>query len=116
MLNRTDPTSDLPLFAQVAASIRADAVAGRLAPGDRLPAARDMAGALGINVHTVLRAYQELRDEGLIDMRRGRGAVVTDAVKPLAELQDDLRALATRAHTLGLSPDSLASIIKEMSP
>lgn len=116
MLIRTDSTSDQPLFAQVASSIRSDAAAGRLRPGDRLPAARDVAAALGINLHTVLRAYQELRDEGLVDMRRGRGAVVTDAAAPLAELADDARALAARAHALGLSTDSLASIIKEMEP
>lgn len=116
MLIRTDPASDLPLFAQVASSIRTDAAAGRIRPGDRLPAAREVAASLGINLHTVLRAYQELRDEGLVDMRRGRGAVVTDAATPLAELHDDIRALATRAHDLGLSSDSLASIIKEMTP
>lgn len=116
MLIRTDPNSDQPLFAQVASSIRADAAAGRIRPGDRLPAAREVAASLGINLHTVLRAYQELRDEGLVDMRRGRGAVVTDAATPLAELHDDIRALAERAHGLGLSTDSLASIIKEMTP
>jgi GntR family transcriptional regulator len=116
MLIRTDPASDQPLFAQVAAAIRADAVAGRLAAGARLPAARDVASALGINLHTVLRAYQELRDEGLVDMRRGRGAVVTEAAAQLAELHDDIRALADRARSLGLSPDALASLIKEMTP
>ncbi len=115
MLVRIDPASDQPLFAQVAASIRADAAAGVLRPGDRLPAARDVADALGINLHTVLRAYQELRAEGLVDMRRGRGAVVTDAATPLAELHDDIRALVAQAHALGLSSDSLASMIKEMT-
>lgn len=115
MLVRIDPASDQPLFAQVAASIRADAAAGALRPGYRLPAARDVADALGINLHTVLRAYQELRAEGLVDMRRGRGAVVTDAATPLAELHDDIRALVAHAHALGLSSDSLASMIKEMT-
>jgi len=113
MLLRVDPASDAPLFAQVAASVRADAAAGRLKPGDRLPSARDIAGALGVNLHTVLRAYQELRDEGLVDMRRGRGAVVTDAAAPLAHLRDDVIALTERARALGLSPDMLAALVKE---
>ena len=113
MLLRIDPTSDEPLFAQVAASVRMDAAAGRLRPGDRLPAAREVADALGVNLHTVLRAYQDLRDEGLVDMRRGRGAVVTDAVGPLAELHHDIRALADKARALGLSSDTLASLVKE---
>jgi GntR family transcriptional regulator len=115
MLVRIDPDSDAPLFAQVAASVRADAAAGRIRAGDRLPAARDVAVALGVNVHTVLRAYQELRDEGLVDMRRGRGAVVTDAAASLAALHRDVRELAARARALGLSPESLSSLVKEAS-
>ncbi|MBD8024976.1 GntR family transcriptional regulator [Microbacterium gallinarum] len=113
MLIRIDPASEDPIFAQVAASVRADAATGRLRPGDRLPSARDVADALGVNLHTVLRAYQDLRDEGLVDMRRGRGAVVTDAATPLAQLYDDIAALARRARALGLSPDTLASLVKE---
>ena len=113
MLIRIDPTSDDPLFAQVAASVRADAAAGRLRPGDRLPSAREVAEALGVNLHTVLRAYQDLRDEGLVDMRRGRGAVLTDAALPLSQLNDDIAALAARAQPLGLAADTLASLVKE---
>ncbi len=113
MLLRIDPHSGVPLFAQVAASVRADVAAGRLRVGDRLPAARDVAKALDMNVHTVLRAYQLLRDEGLVDMRRGRGAVVTEAAGAIADLQDDIRALRVRARALGLSPDALASLLRE---
>jgi len=113
MLIRVDPASDVPIFAQVAASVRADAASGRLQSGDRLPSAREVAGSLEVNLHTVLRAYQELRDEGLVDMRRGRGAVVTDAVAPLAQLHDDVVALVERARALGLSPDTLAALVKE---
>lgn len=113
MLIRIDPASDVPIFAQVAASVRADAASGRLRAGDRLPSAREVASSLEVNLHTVLRAYQELRDEGLVDMRRGRAAVVTDAVEPLAQLHDDVIALTERARALGLSPDTLAALVKE---
>lgn len=113
MLIRVDPASETPIFAQVAASVRADAAAGRLRPGDRLPSAREVAGALGVNLHTVLRAYQLLREEGLVDMRRGRGAVATDAVEPLAQLHHDIETLVARARALGLAPDTLAALVKE---
>ena len=115
MLIRIDPQSEAPIFAQIAASVRADLAAGRLAPGDRLTSARDVASALGVNLHTVLRAYQDLRDEGLVEMRRGRGATVTDAAAPLAELHDDVVALVAKARRLGLSSDTLASLVKETS-
>ena len=113
MLIRIDPASDTAIFAQIAASVRADIGAGRLRVGDRLPAARDVAGAAGVNLHTVLRAYQDLRDEGLVDMRRGRGATVTERASALARLHDDIADLAARARALGISTDTLASLMKE---
>ncbi|UUT35590.1 GntR family transcriptional regulator [Microbacterium elymi] len=113
MLIRIDPASDAALFDQVAASVRAEIAAGRLRAGDRLPAAREVAASLRVNVHTVLRAYQLLRDEGLVDIRRGRGVLVTDAAAPLAELADDIRALVVRGVALGLSPTTLAALVKE---
>ncbi|MCQ2001557.1 GntR family transcriptional regulator [Arthrobacter zhaoxinii] len=113
MFVKVDSSSDERLFAQLAASIRADAAAGRLRPGDRLPSARDVAESLGVNVHTVLHAYQELREEGLIELRRGRGAVVTEAATPLAALHADIKALAAKAKALGLSPETLAACVRE---
>jgi len=115
VLFRIDPSSAQPLFAQVAAAVRAEVVAGRLQVGDRLPPARDVAESLGINVHTVLHAYQDLRDEGLIELRRGRGTTVTSTAAPLAALHDDLERLVARAQSLGLSPETLAAMIKEIS-
>ncbi len=115
MLIRTDPSSDVPLFAQIAASVRADIVASRLLPGDRLPSAREVASALDVNIHTVLRAYQELRDEGLVQMHRGRGAIVTGAAAGLAELRDDMTALTHRARERGLSADALAALIRNIA-
>lgn len=113
MLIRIDADSPRPLFEQVASSVRADILTGRLAPGDRLPSAREVAESLDINLHTVLHAYQQLRDEGLVDLRRGRGAVVAASAAPLAELSADIAALVTRAAGLGLSPATLAALVKE---
>ena len=113
MLLRIDPESEAPLFAQIADSVRADAAAGRLRPGERLPAAREVAAALAVNVHTVLHAYQDLRDEGLVELRRGRGAVVTAQAGILAELHHDIQRLVARARAAGLSPETLAALVKE---
>ncbi|MEV4774142.1 GntR family transcriptional regulator [Microbacterium sp. LTA6] len=115
MLLTIEPHSERPLFEQVAASVRTGIASGRIRPGDRLPAAREIAAGLGVNLHTVLHALQNLRDEGLIDLRRGRGAVVAPAADALAELHADVNALVARAAAVGLTPDTLAALIKEHS-
>lgn len=113
MLIRIDPTSDEPVFAQLASSIRADVGAGRLKPGHRLPSAKDVAESLGVNLHTVLRSYQELRDEGLVDIRRGRGAVITEGATAAAHLVADVRALVRRAEDLGVSRATLTGLVRD---
>lgn len=113
MLIRVDPSSAVPLFDQLAASIRESAITGRVAAGERLPAARELADSLDINVHTVLRAYQLLRDEGLIELRRGRGAIVTDRAREYARLSGAIAALVVEARALDVSPATLTALIRE---
>lgn len=110
MLIRVDTSSDRPLFTQVADAVRAAVLLGDVATGDRLPSARDLAASLEVNLHTVLRAYQVLRDEGVIDMRRGRGAVVVADSEHWATLHTAMRAVAAEARRLGLGPDAVASL------
>lgn len=112
MLIRIDPTSEEPVFAQLAGSIRAEIAAGRVLPGEKLPTAKEVAGTLDVNLHTVLRAYQELRDEGLIDIRRGRGAVVTQAATAAAELNAEIQSLVRRAAALGISRATVAGLVQ----
>lgn len=111
MLIRIDEASERPIYAQIADSVRGDMLAGRIAPGLVLPPAREVATGLGANVHTVLRAYQLLRDEGLIDLKRRRGAVVTDAAAHLTTLSGDIDALVARALSMGLTPEALSSMV-----
>jgi GntR family transcriptional regulator len=64
------------LHEQVAAEIRRAIADGEAKPGERLPPAQDFAAVLGVNRNTVLRAFRQLRDEGLLEFRRGRGVTV----------------------------------------
>lgn len=114
MLFRVDPTSSQPLFEQVAGSVRRALHEGELTSGDRLPPAREVAGSLQVNLHTVLRAYQLLRDEGLVDLRRGRGAVVTGA-DPAAQaaVRRAARTLVDAARTAGLDVDDVHLIVTQ---
>ena len=114
MLFRIDPTSDEPLYAQLASQVRSGIARGTLTTGERLPSARDLATSLEVNLHTVLHAYQELRDENLIELRRGRGAVVTGHGSPdLAELHAAVDALVTTSRRLGVAPETVTTLVKE---
>ena len=71
-----DRSGPIPLHDQVAAQIRRAIAEGEAGPGDRLPLAKDLAAVLGVNKNTVLRALHMLREEGLLEFRRGRGITV----------------------------------------
>ena len=113
MLIRVDPSSPTPLGEQVAASVRRSVAEDRAGPGDRLPPAREVAASLGINLHTVLRGYQQLRDEGLLDLRRGRGAVLTaGATGGRAEITERATELVALARRLGLGEDDVLGMVR----
>lgn len=116
MLFRIDPGSSAPLFAQLATSVRAELVRGALKPGQRLPPARELAASLDINLHTVLRAYQELRDEGLVELRRGRGAVIRERADGSAVLRTDVQRLVAEARRLGVAPNTLIALVRQEYP
>ena len=113
MLFRIDASSPAPLFEQLAASVRFEAGRGGVRAGDRLPSAREVAASLEVNVHTVLRAYQLLRDEGLVDLRRGRGAVITDRATHYSELGEAIPRLVASAKEIGLGVHTLAAMIRQ---
>jgi GntR family transcriptional regulator len=72
-IDRDEPTE---LYEQVAAEIRRAIADGEATAGERLPPARDLAAVLEVNTNTVLRALRLLREEGLLEFRRGRGVTV----------------------------------------
>lgn len=105
MLIRIDTAATTPIYTQIAREVRRAATAGEVQVGDRLPAARDLARSLEVNMHTVLRAYADLRDEGVIELRRGRGAVVVAVPSTPDEVTGAVRELLAlaRRHDIPLS-------------
>jgi len=85
---------------------------GEVRPGDRLPPAKDLADVLEVNSNTVLRALRALRDEGLLEFRRGRGITVTGAPHRGAVVART-RELVQYARGQGYPIDELIRIIKD---
>ena len=113
MLWRVDPSAPTPLFEQVAASVRRAIADGTLQAKEHLPSAKDVAAALGINMHTVLRAYQRLRDEGLIELRKGRGAVVLAEATGFSRLNELITQTMEESSRLGIPLDDLIHMFQE---
>jgi GntR family transcriptional regulator len=110
-VSRRDPT---PLHEQVAAAIRRAISDGDAGPGDRIPQARDLAAVLGVNRNTVLRALRMLRDEGLLEMGRGRTIRVTGTPDQSAVIART-RALIDFARQRGYSYDEVIEIIHNLA-
>jgi len=110
---KLDPDNPLDLHQQVAAEIRRAIAIGEANPGELLPPAKDLAHVLGINPNTVLRALRQLRDEGLLDFRRGRGITVTGTPQQGA-LVERARELLTYARSHGYKPDELVELIQHL--
>src|SRR5437879_8955609 len=106
-IDRQEPTE---LFEQVAAEIRRAIADGEAKPGERLPPARDLAAVLGVNTNTVLRSLRLLRDEGMLEFRRGRGITVAGSAERGA-VTARARDLVRFARRQGYRVDELLRII-----
>jgi GntR family transcriptional regulator len=109
LIDRGDPTL---LHEQVAAEIRRAIADGEAGPGERLPPARDLAQVLGVNANTVLRALRQLRDEGLVEFRRGHGITVAGRAPARSAVVTRARELLQFARHQGYQPEELIQIIQ----
>ncbi len=114
MLIRLTPDDASPLHEQIAGAVRQAIIEGSLVNGERLPAAKVLGESLGVSLHTVLHAYQDLRHQGLIELRRGRGAVVIAPETVTREhatriLDEAARQLAG----LGLSTETTLALFRQ---
>jgi GntR family transcriptional regulator len=109
-IDREDP---LELHEQVAAEIRRAIAEGEAKPGERLPPAKDLAAVLDVNTNTVLRALRQLRDEGLLEFRRGRGITVAGTPERGAVVAQ-AKELVRLARRHGYRVDELVRIIEQV--
>ncbi|HEY2588127.1 MAG TPA: GntR family transcriptional regulator [Tepidisphaeraceae bacterium] len=119
MFLRLEPSSGVPITRQIADQVRAHCAAGTLAPGDRLPSVRQLAQQLAINQNTVLRVYERLTAEGLLERRHGDGTYIADRLPPgrlkaqRELLRQEVERLARRATDLGIDATEVHELLDE---
>jgi GntR family transcriptional regulator len=111
---KVDRHASAHAYEQVAAELRRAIADGEAKPGERLPPAKDMAAVLGVNTNTVLRSLRLLRDEGLLEFRRGRGISVAGTPERGAVVQR-ARELVEFARRQGYRTDELVEIIENVA-
>jgi len=119
MFLRIEKGSAVPISRQIADQIATLCASGGVRPGERLPSVRELARELAVNQNTVLRVYERLCGEGLLEMRHGQGTFVVGRMSKTrmaahrSRLIDELRQIARQAVGLGLSTDELHELLAE---
>ena len=114
MLIEIDFNSDEALYLQLRNQIIMGIATTELKEGDSLPSVRQLAETVGINMHTVNKAYSVLRQEGFVKVDRRRGAVIAvdlDRIKALEELKRDLLVVLARSSCKGISRQAVHELI-----
>lgn len=87
---KTEFSPNIPIYVQVIEYIKKEIVTGRLAPGEKIPAVRELASELQVNPNTIQRTFQELEREGIAETRRGTGRFVTMNEEKITELRKEM--------------------------
>jgi len=110
MIFTIDFNSDEALYVQLCNQIIMCIANEKIHEGDSLPSVRQLADNIGINMHTVNKAYSVLRQEGYIKLDRRHGAVIAldiDRIKAMNELTDELRVVVAKAMCRNISTDEI---------
>lgn len=116
---RIDRRAGTAVYAQLVQQVTQAVLTGRLAPGDRLPTAREVAERNGINPNTVLRAYRDLEVAGLVEPRQGSGTFVRQVPSrpaiDVTQLRQELAGWVGRARAAGLEPADIQALVADVT-
>ena len=118
MFLEIDFKSDLPIYEQIRRGIIMGLSKGEIKPGDKLPSVREMAENIGINLHTVNKAYKLLEGDGVLTMDRRFGSLVSGENYPMKDfdsekMASELELLIAIAKLKGLSEEEFISNINK---
>lgn len=117
MVIEIDFNSDEAIYMQVTNQIIMGIATSRLQEGDTLPSVRQLAEAIGINMHTVNKAYSLLRQEGFVTIDRRRGTVVSvdvNKMRALEELKRNLMVVLARGRCRNVGREEVHQLIDQI--
>ena len=117
MIIEIDFNSDEALYLQLRNQIILGIATSRIREGDELPSVRQLAEDIGINMHTVNKAYTVLKQEGFVKVDRRRGAVISidaDRVEAIEELRGNLKVILAKGICKNISREEVHALIDEI--
>lgn len=117
MIIEIDFNSDEALYLQLRNQIIMGIATSQFREGDSLPSVRQLADSIGINMHTVNKAYTVLKQEGYVKVDRRKGAVIAidaDKVRTLEELRQGLQVILAKGSCKNISKEEIYEIIEEI--
>lgn len=117
MLIEIDFNSDEAIYVQLQNQIIMGIAMNLIQEGDSLPSVRQLANTVGINMHTVNKAYSILKQEGFIRLDRRKGAVIAidmDKARELLEMKEQLRVLLARGRCKNISKEEVYALVEEI--
>ena len=114
MVIRIGQSDEVPIYLQIRDQIIEGIARGELSSGDSLPSVRQLAADLGINLHTVNKAYSVLKQEGFLRVDRRRGAVIaldTDKMRTISEMRRDLSVILARGVCKNVSREEVHNLV-----
>lgn len=117
MIIEIDFNSNEALYMQLRNQIILGIATSRYHEGDTLPSVRSLADEIGINMHTVNKAYTVLKQEGFVKVDRRRGAVIAvsaDRLRAMEETGAELRVILAKASCMGISKEEIHQLIDEI--
>lgn len=116
-----NPRSDVPIYQQLVDGVKKAVARGILAPGDKLPSVRELAGRIAINPNTIAKAYQEMEREGIIETLRGRGSFIAevqarsiDREEKKRRMREMLEKVLVEAYYMQMEEDEVLAMVEEI--
>lgn len=117
MLVKIDFNSEEAIYMQIRNQIIMGIATSKIQEGDSLPSVRQMADIIGINMHTVNKAYAVLREEGIIHLDRRRGAVIAidiDKLQAMEDMKSQLRVLLAKGRCKSITKEDVYTLVDEI--
>ncbi|MDK2886263.1 MAG: hypothetical protein PWP54_821 [Thermosipho sp. (in: thermotogales)] len=114
MLRQVDKHSGIPVYIQILNMIKSEIILGKLKPGDQIPTVRELKEIFDVNLNTVLKALEKLKNEGYLESRPGIGYFVNKSISINKNVLDDIKNCVSKLKSSNIDLYTFFIILEEV--